>query len=209
MTIAFCTKSSCQTVAFPGTKLPFWAWADLFPLLLKNYPMVRFEVWLTRFCQWALALAFTLVVLMGYPASSLAQENTVDYTLTDLSYRDFSGQYLAGTSFAAAEMREANFQGADLSQTILTKASFLRANLAAADLSQTFADRVTFDGADLTDTIFTDAILSSSTFTDAKISGADFSGAIVDRYQMAQMCQYADGVNPKTGIATRDSLGCR
>ena len=56
---------------------------------------------------------------------SLAQENTVDYTHTDLSYRDFSGQYLAGTSICAPQKcREANFQAADLSQTILTKASF-------------------------------------------------------------------------------------
>jgi len=172
--------------------------------------MVYAKTWFYRWRQGACALALVLaLVLGGYPGMALAQENMVDYTLTDLSYRDFSGQHLAGTSFAAAEMREANFQAADLSQTILTKASFLRANLAAADLSLTFADRVTFDGADLSDAILTDAILSSSTFNDAVIHGADFSGAILDRYQIAQMCQYAEGVNPITGVATRDSLGCR
>jgi len=165
--------------------------------------------WSRPLLQRLVILIMVLVALVALPADCRAQENTVDYTLTDLSYRDFSGQYLVGTSFAAAEMRDANFEAADLSQTILTKASFLRANLASANLSQTFGDRVTFDGADLTNAILTDAILSSSTFTEAKITGADFSGAIVDRYQMVQMCKYADGVNPTTGVATRDSLGCR
>ena len=91
--------------------------------------MVGLRSWLAPLYQGALILMVCLAALAAYPTVSLAQENTVDYTHTDLSYRDFSGQYLAGTSFAAAEMREANFQAADLSQTILTKASFLRAKL--------------------------------------------------------------------------------
>jgi hypothetical protein len=41
------------------------------------------------------------------------------------------------------------------------------------------------------------------------VTGADFSGAILDRYQISQLCQTASGTNPITGIATRDSLGCR
>ncbi len=155
------------------------------------------------------ALIVMLVGWLGLVPTAQAQDNTVDYTLTDLSFRDFSGKQLSGTSFAAAEMREANFEKADLSKTILTKASFLRANLAGANLSGTFADRVIFDGADLSNAIFTDALLTSSSFGDANITGADFSGAIVDRFQTAQMCKYADGVNATTGVSTRDSLGCR
>ncbi len=161
----------------------------------------------------ALAVVCTLVIAiagwLGIAPAAYAQDNTVDYTLTDLSFRDFSGKQLSGTSFAAAEMREANFRKANLSKTILTKASFLRANLSFADLSRTFADRVIFDGADLSNAIFTEALLTSSSFSEANITGADFSGAIIDRFQVAQMCKYADGVNEVTGISTRDSLGCR
>ncbi len=161
----------------------------------------------------AFAVVCALIVMiagwLGVAPTAQAQDNTVDYTLTDLSFRDFSGKKLAGTSFAAAEMREANFAKADLSKTILTKASFLRANLTGANLTGTFADRVIFDGADLSNAIFIDALLTSSSFGDANITGADFSGAIVDRFQTAQMCKHADGVNETTGVATRDSLGCR
>ncbi len=137
-----------------------------------------------------------------------AQERTVNYTLTDLQYRDFAQADLEGTSFAGAEMRGANFQGANLKRTIITKGSFFQADLSGADLTDAFADRVTFDGANLTDAIFTDAILSSSTFFQAEITGADFSNALVDRYQVKLMCKVAKGINSVTGASTRDSLGC-
>jgi uncharacterized protein YjbI with pentapeptide repeats len=51
--------------------------------------------------------------------------------------------------------------------------------------------------------------LLRATFDETAIAGADFSGAILDGAQARQLCQTAAGVNSTTGVATRDSLGCR
>jgi uncharacterized protein YjbI with pentapeptide repeats len=41
------------------------------------------------------------------------------------------------------------------------------------------------------------------------ISGANFTDAILDEAQIQQLCQKASGVNSKTNVETRNSLGCR
>ena len=102
--------------------------------------------------SWLLALVLTLLTLLGaFPQPVLADDqDRVDYTLTNQSGNDFSGQQLAGSSFAGATARQARFMGADLHGAILTQAAFPGADFSGADLSDALMDKVDMSGTDLT-----------------------------------------------------------
>ena len=164
-----------------------------------------------------LLLALLLVAGMAFPmgdqglvAAGPEQralfQGRVDYTLTTHDREGFQGQDLENTSFAGAHARDADFSGSNLHGAILTKGVFQGARFVAANLGNVLMDAADFRNTDLRNADLREAIATGVRWGGARIKGADFSDALLDPGAARQLCAIAEGINPRTGASTRDSL---
>ncbi|XP_057979946.1 thylakoid lumenal 15 kDa protein 1, chloroplastic isoform X2 [Malania oleifera] len=127
----------------------------------------------------------------------------------DLSGKDFSGKSLIQQDFKTSILRQASFKGAKL-----LGASFFDADLTGADLSDADLRGADFSLANVTKANLSNANLEgafatgNTSFRGSKIVGADFTDVPLREDQRDYLCKVADGVNPTTGNATRDTLLC-
>lgn len=161
---------------------------------------------LARFFILILILTILFIPKNVIAASSSAVTST--FESKDLSKENFSGQNLQLAEFTKVKLEGADFSKTDLRGGVFNGVMAEKINLSGADFTNGLAYVTNFDNADLTDTIFREAIMLRSTFNNAKVDGADFTQAVLDTQQITKLCKYADGINSKTGASTRQSLGC-
>ena len=130
------------------------------------------------------------------------------YVRSNITGFNFHGQDLHLSSIAGAVARDADFSDVDLHGTVLTLSDLKGSNLNGIDLTDTLSDRVNFQKTDLRNSVLVNMIASGSSFAGAQIEGADFTFAVLDRDDQTNLCKIAEGINPVTGVSTRDSLEC-
>ncbi|MBU6187387.1 MAG: pentapeptide repeat-containing protein [Cyanobacteria bacterium REEB444] len=162
---------------------------------------------------WVISIIFGgLTILTSYPHHALAAANQVIYpqrlSNSQLQDRDFSNQDLRASEFANSKLLRTDFHGSNLRGAVFSRSVLVDTNLSDANLTDAMFDQVGFQTVDLTNAILSNTILFRSQFTNVNITGADFSDALLDGAQARDLCQVATGTNSKTGISTRDSLGC-
>lgn len=163
-----------------------------------------------NFGKYVITVLLSFFVLMipvsAYAASSTAVTST--FESTNLKGEDFSGKNLQLAEFTKVNLEQANFSNADLRGSVFNVTAAVEANFHGADLTNGLTYVSNFDKTDLSDAIFREAMMLRTTFKGAKIEGADFTLAILDKLQVKNLCEYASGINSKTGASTRQSLGC-
>lgn len=148
---------------------------------------------------------FLLLPLPAHAASSAATRAIDD---ADIVTQDFSGQDLREAEFSNNKLAGANFSEADLTAVVFNGVDLTGANLKNVDMTGGMAYLSSFAEADLSGAILTEAMLLQSSLRDATVTDADFSFAVIDKDQVKILCETASGINPVTGVDTRDSLGC-
>lgn len=149
-----------------------------------------------------------VIFLMPLSAQAASSSSVTKSILNAAGSEDFSGKNLIRAEFTSVTLKNANFTNADLRGALFNGVLLDGANMHGSDFSSGIAYVSRFKDVNLSDAILTDANMLRSQFDNIDVTGADFTNALIDAQQLKKLCVNASGTNSKTGVDTRESLGC-
>ena len=161
-----------------------------------------------RFLQLTFAIIAIALLILPLPAQAASSGAIRAYDDQQVNSLDLSGKEFREAEFYNRNFDNSNFSNADLLGAVFNTVIMTNSNWHGVDFTYGIAYRVDFANSDLSDGIFTEATMLDATFNNVDVTGADFTGTILDKTEIKKMCANASGVNSKTGVDTRESLGC-
>ncbi len=146
-------------------------------------------------------------------ASTLQSGRTIAITRgVNLDRQDFSNQDLSGVAFQQSIVRDSDFRNSNLYGSSFFDATVDGSDFEGADMTLSNVEMAQFNRANLKNTIVKEMYVSGATLFEGvkSIEGSDWSDTMLRKDQKKYLCEHptAKGVNPKTGVATRESLMC-
>jgi uncharacterized protein YjbI with pentapeptide repeats len=162
-----------------------------------------------KYWQFITSIILAAVIFLSPLSAQAASSSSVTRSiLNEAGSEDFSGKNLIRAEFTSTTLKDANFTNADLRGALFNGVLLDGANLHGSDFSSGIAYVTRFKNVDLSDAILVDTNMLRSTFDNVNVTGADFTNALIDVQQSKKLCVNASGTNSKTGVDTRESLGC-
>lgn len=144
-------------------------------------------------------------------SSAMGQANAARDSLYDLRQCKLHGSAAVGFDLSGVIMGGTDLSQANLQEAYFSKGYLQNSNFDGADFTNAIVDRANFKGSSLRGAIFKNTVLTATSFEDADVENADFTDAYLGDFDIKNLCKNPSlkGENPKSGIDTRLSVGCR